>query len=79
VSRKGFVLSGLAPGTGGADTTDAKSAIIIVWPASADASADKISRLRYAESQIDALEQASIESQCSIEFKRPKIPDPLMR
>ena len=79
VSRKGFVLSGLAPGTGGTDNTDTKSAIIIVWPASASGSADKMSRLRYAESQIDALEQASIESQCSIEFKRPKVPDPAAR
>jgi hypothetical protein len=79
VSRKGFVLSGLAPSTGGADNTDTKSAIIIVWPDSTSASADKMSRLRYAKSQIDALEQASIESQCSIEFQRPKIPDPVVR
>ena len=79
VSRMGFVLSGLAPGTGGADGTETKSAIIIVWPPSVSASPDKISKLRYAKSQIDALEQASIESQCSIEFQRPKIPDPVAR
>jgi hypothetical protein len=74
VSRKGFVLSGLAPGTGGSDNTNTNSATIIVWPTSENGSADKISNLRYAESQIDALEQASIESQCSIQFKRPAIP-----
>jgi hypothetical protein len=75
VSRKGFVLSGLQPGTGGTDNTETNSAVIIVWPTSANGSADKTSNLRYAESQIDALEQASIASQCSIQFKRPaKIP-----
>ena len=65
VSRKGFVLSGLQPGTGGTDDTATNSAVIIVWPTSANGN------LRYAESQIDALEQASIASQCSIQFKRP--------
>ncbi len=75
VSRKGFVLSGLQPGTGGTDDTVANSAVIIVWPTSANGTADKISKLSYAANQIDALEQASIASQCSIQFKRPeKIP-----
>src|SRR6185437_6929123 len=76
VSRKGFILSGLKPGTGGTDKTETQSAVIIVWPASTNAPADKMSKLRYAESQINALEQASIDSQCSIEFERPKIQAP---
>jgi hypothetical protein len=71
VSRKGFLLSGLQPGTGGTDTTEVKSAVIIVWPAAKNLSADKLSDLKYAASQIDALEEASVASQCSIQFQRP--------
>jgi hypothetical protein len=67
VSRAGFTLSGLRPGTGGTDGTDTKAAIILVWPASPHPP----SNLRYADSQMDALEQASITSQCSIDFQRP--------
>jgi hypothetical protein len=71
VSRKGFTLSGLQPGTGGTDNTETKSAVILVWLASPNAPAKKLSDLRYADSQMDALEQASIASQCSIFFRRP--------
>jgi len=66
----------LKPGTGGTDKTETQSAVIIVWPAPTNEPADKMSKLRYAESQINALEQASIDSQCSIEFERPKIQTP---
>ena len=71
VSREVSLLLGLQPGTGGSDNTETKSAVINVWPASANAPADKMPNLRYAESQINALEQASIDSQCSILFERP--------
>jgi hypothetical protein len=71
VSRRGFVLSGLQPGTGGTDITETRSAVIFVWPASTNTSAEKMVNLRYAESQIAALEQASVASQCSIQFQRP--------
>src|ERR1700742_2057036 len=71
VSRKGFLLSGLQPGNGGTDSTEAKSAVIIVWPASKNSSVERLSALKYAESQIDALEEASVASQCSIQFQRP--------
>lgn len=67
VSRAGFALSGLRPGTGGTDGTAAKAAIILVWPASPHPP----SNLRYADSQMNALEEASIGSQCSIDFRRP--------
>jgi hypothetical protein len=72
VSRKGFLLSGLQPGSGGTDTTEAKSAVIIVWPTSKNLSAETLSDLKYAENQIDALEEASVSSQCSIQFRRTK-------
>jgi hypothetical protein len=72
VSRKGFVLLGLQPGSGGTDLTETRSAVIFVWAASTIASAEKMVTLRYAESQIAALEQASVASQCSIQFKRPE-------
>ena len=71
VSRQGFLLSGLQPGTGGTDLTDTKSAAVIVWSASKNLSAEKFADLKYAQSQIDALEEASVASQCSIQFQRP--------
>lgn len=69
ISRKGFALSGLQPGTGGSDNTETKSAVILVWPTSPNATAEKLSQLRYADSQMDALERASVASQCSIFFQ----------
>jgi hypothetical protein len=71
ISKKGFILSGLQPGSGGSDATEAKSATIIVWPALPQASGENLANLHYADSQMDALEQASIASQCSIRFQRP--------
>jgi hypothetical protein len=72
VSRKGFLLSGLQPGSGGTDPTETKSAVIIVWPTtSRNLSAETLSDLKYAENQIDALEEASVSSQCSIQFRHP--------
>lgn len=71
VSRKGFDLLGSQPGAGETNHAEAKSAVIVLWPASAKAPAGGTSDFRYIESQIEALEQASIESQCSILFERP--------
>ncbi len=71
VSRKGFGLLGLQPGAGEAKHAEAKSAVIVLWPASSKAPAEGTLNFRYIESQIEALEQASIESQCSILFERP--------
>jgi hypothetical protein len=67
VSRAGFALSGLRPGTGGTDGTATKAAIIVVWPDTPHPP----SNLRYADTQMNALEQASVASQCSIDFRRP--------
>jgi hypothetical protein len=71
VSRRGFGLLGLQPGAGETNSAEAKSTVIFLWPSSSKAPADQTSNLRYVESQIEALEQASIGSQCSILFERP--------
>lgn len=68
VSRNGFALSGLQPGTGGSDLTQSTSALIIFWPIQTDPA--KLASLRYANSQMDALEEASVRQQCSIQFLR---------
>jgi len=70
VSRKGLTLSGLRPGTGGSDATDTKSAVVIVWPSS-PVSGEEVAKFARADSQMDALERASVGSQCSIQFQRP--------
>ncbi len=54
-------------GTGGSDGSETKSAVVIVWPTMATNS----EQLAYADSEMNALEQASIGGQCSIQFKRP--------
>ena len=67
ISKKGFVLAGMQAGTGGSDGSETKSAVVIVWPTMATNS----EQLAYADSEMNALEQASIGGQCSIQFKRP--------
>lgn len=71
ISRKGFSLVGLPAGTGGTDSSPFASASVFVWPTpSLHLGDDKQLRLSLAEQQIDALEQESIVSQCSIQFLR---------
>jgi hypothetical protein len=67
MSKKGFVLAGMQAGTGGSDGSETKSAVVIVWPTRATNS----EKLAHADSEMNALEQASIEGQCSIQFQRP--------
>jgi hypothetical protein len=72
VSRRGFVLSGLKAGLGGTDGTDTAPAIVIVWPAtSPGGDTQRSEKLAAAFKQMDAIEEASIRSQCSIRFQRP--------
>ncbi len=69
ISKRGFALSGLDPGLGGAAGTKLAPAVIIVWPAF---DGKRSEDLALAVKQMDAIEQASIESQCSIRFQRPR-------
>lgn len=72
VSRNGFMLSGLKAGSGGADSTETAPAIVIVWPSTSPVGDKQRSEgLALAFKQMDAIEQASIQSQCSIRFQRP--------
>jgi hypothetical protein len=71
ISKKGFVPSGLEAGLGGMDGTKTAPAIIIIWPSTAPAGDGKRSdNLALALRQMEAVEQASIASQCSIRFQR---------
>ena len=67
ISKKGFVLAGLQAGTGGSGGSETKSAVVIVWPTAATNG----EQLAHADREMNALEQASIGSQCSIQFQRP--------
>jgi hypothetical protein len=67
LSKKGFVLAGMRAGTGGSDGSATKSAVVIVWPTVATNG----EQLAHADSEMNALEQASIGGQCSIQFERP--------
>jgi hypothetical protein len=72
ISQRGFTLSGLKAGLGGSDGTATAPAIVIVWPATSPAGdRQRSDNLALALKQMDAVEQASIESQCSIRFQRP--------
>jgi hypothetical protein len=72
ISRQGFAASGLPVGRGGSDATETAPAVVIVWPLSSKIGDKQQSdKLALAENQINALEQASIASQCSIRFQRP--------
>jgi hypothetical protein len=71
ISKRGFTASGLKAGLGGSDSTQTAPAIVIVWPETASVDQPQRSQnLALAFKQMDALEQASIESQCSIRFQR---------
>jgi hypothetical protein len=72
ISKRGFMLSGLKEGLGGSDGTETAPAIVIVWPAtSPHGDKQQSENLTRADKQMDAIEQASVESQCSIRFQRP--------
>jgi hypothetical protein len=66
VSKRGFAASGLPAGQGGSDGTETAPAIVFLWPASVHPG----DKLASAESQMNALEEASVGSQCSIRFQR---------
>jgi hypothetical protein len=71
VSKKGFAASGLRAGQGGSDATATASAIVIVWPEKArGVDKQQSDNLALADGQMNAIEQASVESQCSIRFQR---------
>jgi hypothetical protein len=65
MSKKGFVLAGLQAGTGGSEGSETKSAVVIVWPP-----AKNSEELAQADRDMNALEQASVGGQCSIQFQR---------
>jgi hypothetical protein len=72
VSKQGFAASGLPAGQGGSDSTELAAAVVIVWPVSLNIGDKQQSdKIALADSQMNALEQASIASQCSIRFQRP--------
>jgi hypothetical protein len=72
VSKRGFAASGLPAGPGGSDSTEKAPAIVIVWPVSSQAGDKQQSdKIALANTEMDALEQASVASQCSIRFQRP--------
>ena len=72
ISKRGFMLSGLKAGPGGRDGTETAPAIVIVWPGTSPVGDKQQSeKLALAFKQMDAIEQASIGSQCSIRFQRP--------
>ena len=71
VSKRGFVLAGLNAGLGGTDGTELAPAIVLVWPeTSPDGDAQRSASLALALKRLDAIEEASIRSQCSIRFQR---------
>ena len=71
ISKRGFIASGLKEGVGGSDGTQTAPAIVIVWPETPVDRRPRPEDLALAFKQMDAIEQASIESQCSIRFQRP--------
>jgi hypothetical protein len=72
ISKRGFMLSGLKAGLGGSNGTATAPAIVIVWPATSPVNdRQRSDNLALALKQMDAVEQASIGSQCSIRFQRP--------
>lgn len=70
ISKRGFMASGLLAGQGGSDPTEKAPAIIVVWPVSLGGK-QQSDTLALADRQMNALEQASVSSQCSIRFQRP--------
>jgi hypothetical protein len=71
ISKRGFAASGLPAGRGGSELTEAAPAVVFVWPASSQAGDKQRSdKIALANNEMDALEQASVASQCSIRFQR---------
>ena len=71
ISKRGFVLSGLKAGPGGSDGTRLTPAMVIVWPVTSPiADKQQSDNLALALKQMNAVEEASIASQCSIRFQR---------
>jgi hypothetical protein len=74
ISRRGFTFAGLKAGRGGSNGSETEPAIVIVWPVnSAVSDKQQLDNLALALRQMDAIEQASIASQCSIRFQRPPV------
>ena len=72
ISKRGFALSGLEAGLGGVDGTKNSPETVMVWPSTVPAPERKRSEpLAAALKQMEAVELASIASQCSIRFQRP--------
>ena len=71
ISKRGFTLSGMQAGLGGVDGSKTAPAVVIVWPSTPLSGESKRSDgLTAALRQMEAVEQASVESQCSIRFQR---------
>jgi hypothetical protein len=70
ISKKGFMLSGLKAGLGGSDGTATAPAIVFVWPPTPAGNKPRSDDLALASKQMDAIEEASVASQCSIRFQR---------
>src|SRR5690242_16414444 len=71
LAKRGFALIGLQANSGGREGSRTTSATVIVWPAPSNLAGQKLADLAQADGQMNALEQASIASQCSIQFQRP--------
>jgi hypothetical protein len=71
ISRQGFALARLPAGNGGIQGSRTALATVIVWPTPLHLTGEKLAEPSHAASQMNALERASIESQCSIDFQRP--------
>jgi hypothetical protein len=69
LSKRGFVASGLLAGQGGSDATLTAAATVLIWPETPRE--QRSVALALADNQMAALEQASVESQCSIRFQQP--------
>ena len=75
VSKRGFLASGFKAGQGGSDATPSASAIVFLWPEmSFDRDKRRSENISVAVGQMDAIEQASVESQCSIRFQQSPAP-----
>ena len=70
ISKRGFEASGLPAGRGGTDSTELVPAIVFVWPVSSQAGDKQPSDKLALANEMDAFEQASIASQCSIRFQQ---------
>src|ERR1700679_1118269 len=69
ISKRGFAASGLPAGRGGTDSTELAPAVVIRWPACSQAAdRQRSDKIALANKEMDTLEKASIESQCSIRF-----------